>query len=103
MTKNRIFLPTGRPEIDVEYPSDVRTASAKRRWRRIKRWDAGERPRCVNHPGVIVNRSTWINGQRLCRQCANLKGHSPSALRNKARFTDPMRKGGRVRVWRAEA
>lgn len=80
--KSRIFLPTGRPEIDVDYPADVRTNAAKKRWRRIRRWEELERigqlPKCAKHPGATVKRNAWISGQARCSQCATAHDHSPN-------------------------
>jgi hypothetical protein len=42
-------------------------------WKTRKaRWNAGERPRCKNHPDRIVNRSQWLKrGLLKCGSCKN--------------------------------
>ena len=38
--------------------------------RRLHRWDAGERPKCQNHPKRNANRCVWVHvGRRLCATC----------------------------------
>jgi hypothetical protein len=37
---------------------------------RSKRWEAGERPLCKNHPCTFVNKSFWIHkGSKYCAKC----------------------------------
>lgn len=38
--------------------------------KRRAKWDAGARPECREHPGVVVERVVWISsGRLLCRAC----------------------------------
>jgi hypothetical protein len=62
--RRRERRPAADPLVRSRHQRDLTTRKA--------RWEAGERPRCKQHPDRIVNRSAWLKrGLLKCGSCKN--------------------------------